>query len=340
MRATLITLIGPRIDPKIESDLLTSLPRVLAMEKTAQSALQSDDAAGEHGDAAGRRADATVERADAAAEHEDAAVEITPRLPIHAAQLSDLDIRQWQVNIPPARVRTQLQELLAPVRAAGLDLLITPAALLDAGPRLIVTDVDSTLIRDEVIELLADHAGSGRAVAQVTEAAMRGELDFKESLAQRVATLRGLPVSVFEQVHASVRLTAGVENLCRVLKRNSDYIGVVSGGFIEIVQPLADALSIDFTRANRLATTDGYLSGGVDGTVVDREVKAQTLREWARQTGVPIERTIAVGDGANDLDMLAAAGLGVAFNAKPVVQAAADTAITSSRLDALLAVIG
>jgi len=333
VRATLITLIGPRIDPKIESDLLTSLPRILGLEKTAQTALQSADAAA-------KRADTAVESSDAPVEHSNAAAEITPRVPIHAAQLSDLDIRQWQVNTPPARVRSRLREFLAPVRAAGLDLLITPAALLDSGPRLIVTDVDSTLIRDEVIELLADLAGSGRAVAQVTEAAMRGELDFKESLAQRVATLRGLPVSVYEQVRASVRLTAGVENLCRALKRNGDYIGVVSGGFIEIVQPLADGLSIDFTRANRLAITDGHLSGAVDGTVVDREVKAQTLREWARETGVPIERTIAVGDGANDLDMLAAAGLGVAFNAKPVVQAEADTAITSSRLDVLLAVIG
>lgn len=301
MRATLITIIGPRLN----TDLIESLPRALAPALTAAPAA-------------------------------DLLESPTP----NAAELPDLEVRQWRTQLPQQSARAALADFTARARAGGVDVLVTPAALLDPGPRLIITDVDSTLIRDEVIELLADHAGSRDIVTEVTEAAMRGELDFTQSLLQRVATLRGLPVGVYEQVLAATRLSAGVPNLCRVLKRNGDFIGVVSGGFIEIVQPLAEGLGIDFARANRLATVDGHLNGEVSGRVVDREVKAETLRAWAAEAGVPLERTIAVGDGANDLAMLAAAGLGVAYNAKPVVQDQADAAITGPRLDALLAVLG
>lgn len=301
MRATLITIIGPRLN----TDLIELLPRALAPALNAAPAADLVDSP-----------------------------------PPNAAELRDLEVRQWRTQLPQKSARAALQDFTARAQAGGVDVLVTPAALLDAGPRLIITDVDSTLIRDEVIELLADHAGSREIVTEVTEAAMRGELDFTQSLLQRVATLRGLPVTVYDQVLAATRLSAGVPNLCRVLKRNGDFIGVVSGGFIEIVQPLADGLGIDFTRANQLVTIDGHLNGEVSGPVVDREVKAETLRSWAEEAAVPIERTIAVGDGANDLAMLAAAGLGVAYNAKPVVQDQADAAITGPRLDALLAVLG
>lgn len=258
----------------------------------------------------------------------------------HVAALPGLNVQQWLSDMPRTRLQTALAEFVTFARKRGVDVLITPAELLSPGPRLIVTDVDSTLIRDEVIELLADHAGSRELVTRVTEEAMRGELDFTESLIQRVATLRGLDVSAHDAVSESLRLSEGVENLCRVLKKNGDFIGVVSGGFIEIVGPLAQRLNIDFARANELEVEESKLTGQVTGTIVDRDVKAQTLRNWAQECDVPLERTIAIGDGANDLAMLATAGLGVAFNAKPVVQEQADAAITGPRLDAILAVIG
>lgn len=254
--------------------------------------------------------------------------------------LNGLEVRQWHTESPVAQARAALSDFAASTRALGVEVLVTPAHLAEPGPRLVVTDVDSTLILDEVIELLADHAGSRDEVEAVTEAAMRGELDFTQSLIQRVATLRGLDSSVYEAVLTSLRLSAGVENLCRTLKSSGDFLGVVSGGFIEVVQPLADGLGIDFARANELEIEGGKLTGRVSGTVVDREVKAETLRAWAGQCGVPIERTIAIGDGANDLAMLAAAGLGVAFNAKPVVAAQADTAIVGKRIDVILAALG
>lgn len=267
-------------------------------------------------------------------------VPLTLTAPAHAANLSDLEIRQWQFDAPLRSVRAALSQFVTRTRSEGIEALITPAALAQPGPRLIVTDVDSTLIRDEVIELLADHAGARDEVAAVTEAAMRGELDFTQSLIQRVAALAGLDVSVYDKVLNSLRLSAGVENLCHALKRSGDYIGVVSGGFIEIVEPLAAGLGIDYARANRLGVAAGKLTGDVTGTIVDREVKAETLQSWAKECGVPLERTIAIGDGANDLSMLSTAGLGVAFNAKPVVAEQADTTIIGERLDVVLAVLG
>lgn len=267
-------------------------------------------------------------------------VELVPETVPNARAISDLMFRQWRCELPSDVLRDALAEMVVAARSRGVDVLFTPARLLETGARLIITDVDSTLIQDEVIELLADHAGSRVEVARVTEAAMRGELDFTESLIQRVATLRGLKSDVLATVKESLRLSSGVENLCRTLAANGDYIGVVSGGFIEIVQPLADDLGINFARANRLAIEGNVLTGEVLGPVVDQELKAATLREWAAEVGVPMSRTVAIGDGANDLSMLAAAGLGVAYNAKPIVQQKADTAITGPRIDAILAVLG
>ncbi|WP_373307327.1 phosphoserine phosphatase SerB [Cellulomonas pakistanensis] len=201
--------------------------------------------------------------------------------------------------------------------------------------RLVVMDVDSTLITQEVVELLADHAGSRAEVAEITERAMRGELDFTESLRARVATLAGLPVSVFDTVLAEVVVTPGAAELLAELDRRGWPVGLVSGGFVEVVGPLAARLGIPRFHANALEVEHGALTGRVAGEVVDRAVKARTLREYAAESGVPLERTIAIGDGANDLDMLATAGFGIAFNAKPVVCEQAD-AVVRDRLDAVL----
>jgi phosphoserine phosphatase len=201
-------------------------------------------------------------------------------------------------------------------------------------------DVDSTLIQDEVIELLARHAGREAEVATVTQAAMRGELDFETSLRQRVAALEGLPVSVLDEVRAAVRFTPGARTLVRTLKRLGFTVAVVSGGFIEIVEELARELDIDHAHANRLEVHDGILTGRLVGDIVDRAGKAEALRRFAAEAGLPLSRTVAIGDGANDLDMLEAAGLGVAFNAKPVVREQADTAVNVPYLDAVLYLLG
>lgn len=196
-------------------------------------------------------------------------------------------------------------------------------------------DVDSTLITQEVVELLADHAGSRAEVAEITDRAMRGELDFTASLRARVATLAGLPVSVFAEVLDEVVVTPGAVELLAELDRRGWPVALVSGGFEEVVAPLARRLGITRFLANRLEVEHGALTGRVAGEVVDRAVKARTLREHAAALGVPLDRTVAIGDGANDLDMLAAAGYGIAFNAKPVVRAQADAAV-DDRLDAVL----
>lgn len=222
----------------------------------------------------------------------------------------------------------------------GVDVGVSPAGLARRGRRLVVMDVDSTLIRDEVIELLARHAGREPEVAAVTERTMRGELEFAASLHERVACLAGLPESVLREVRDAVRLTPGARTLCRTLRRLGFTLAVVSGGFIEVVGPLAESLGIHHARANRLEVRDGVLTGRVLGPVLDRAGKASALREFAAAENLPLARTVAIGDGANDLDMLAAAGLGIAFNAKPVVAAQAHTSVTSPYLDAVLYLLG
>ena len=188
-------------------------------------------------------------------------------------------------------------------------------------------DADSTLIRNEVIELLADEAGRGAEVAAATEAAMRGEVDFAESLRSRVAALAGVPVAAFPRVLARIEPTPGVRELVAAVHARDGIVGVVSGGFHEILDSIAPSLEIDVWRANRLAVRDGVLSGDVEGEIVDAAVKATMLRAWADEHGVPAARTVAIGDGANDLHMMRTAGLGLAFNAKPAVRAQADLVI-------------
>lgn len=205
---------------------------------------------------------------------------------------------------------------------------------------LVVLDADSTLLEDEVIELLADHAGTRPQVQAVTERAMRGEIDFAESLRERVATLAGLPADVCTRAQQAVRVTHGAEELVRGVHAAGGTVGVVSGGFHEVLDPFAARLGLDHCRANRLGVVDGVLTGRVLGDVVDAEAKADTLRTWARADGVPLSRTVAVGDGANDLVMMRVAALGVAFDAKPLVRERADVAVVDRDLSAVLATLG
>ena len=232
------------------------------------------------------------------------------------------------------------RELARGAAATGIDVAVQPAGLARRGKRLVMMDVDSTLVTAEVVELLADAAGCGARVAAVTDAAMRGELDFAASLRERVALLAGLGVGAVDEVRAALRLTPGARTLVRTLQRLDYRCGIVSGGFTQVTDPLAAELGLDFARANTLEVSGGRLTGRLVGPVVDRAAKAAALREFAAASGVPMSRTVAVGDGANDLDMIAAAGLGVAFNAKPVVRAAADASVSVPRLDAVLYLLG
>ncbi|BDS50502.1 phosphoserine phosphatase SerB [Rhodoluna lacicola] len=199
---------------------------------------------------------------------------------------------------------------------------------------LVVFDVDSTLIEDEVIELLAEVAGKREEVAAVTERAMAGELDFAQSLIERVATLAGLPESVFADVQSRIRITTGAKDTIAAIQAVGGKVGAVSGGFIQLLTPLAAELNLDFARANELEVVDGKLTGKVIGKIIDRSAKAEALREWSVVSG--LTNTVAVGDGANDLEMMALADLGVAFNAKPIVREKADVVIEGKDLRKLL----
>ena len=205
---------------------------------------------------------------------------------------------------------------------------------------LVVLDVDSTLIHDEVIELLAEHAGAGSLVADITERAMRGELDFAQSLRERVATLRGLRESVVVDVASRIRITDGVPELVDAVHAAGGIVGVVSGGFHELVDGLAERLHLDLWRANRLQVIDGILTGELDGPVVDAAAKESALREWAKDAGTPLSRTVAIGDGANDLRMMQAAALSVAFCAKPAVREQANVAVETRDLAQVLPLLG
>ncbi|MEJ7705977.1 MAG: phosphoserine phosphatase SerB [Nocardioidaceae bacterium] len=235
----------------------------------------------------------------------------------------------------------QLRSLLAAEAAQQqVDVAVQRAGLVRHGRRLLVLDVDSTLVQGEAIDVLAEHAGVGPQVAAITERAMRGEFEFEASVRERVALLKGLDAGALDETYAAMSLSPGARTLIRTLKRLGYRVGIVSGGFTQLTSRWARELGIDYARANELEIVDGRLTGRILGEVVDRAGKAEALRDFARDSKIPLERTIAVGDGANDLDMLAAAGLGIAFNAKPAVRKAAHTALTAPYLDTILYLLG
>lgn len=222
----------------------------------------------------------------------------------------------------------------------GIDVAVQEPGLDRRGQHLVVMDVDSTVIQDEVIDLLAEEAGVADRVAAITERAMAGELDFEASLRERVALLAGLDAEVIDRVRARVRLTPGARTLCRTLTGLGYRVCLVSGGFHEVVDDLAAQLGVHAVRANRLGVEGGRLTGLVTGPVVDRRGKREALEAFAAEYGIPMRRTIAIGDGANDVDMLEAAGLGIAFNGKAAARAAADTAVSVPYLDSVLYLLG
>lgn len=201
-------------------------------------------------------------------------------------------------------------------------------------------DVDSTLIEQEVVDLLAESAGCGSEVERITAAAMRGELDFAASLQQRVALLAGLPAASVLEVVDTIEVTRGVPAMIEGVHRAGGRVAAVSGGFGEVLGPLAGRLGLDAWRANRLGVADGVLTGALDGPIVDASAKRTALLQWAADAGVPVERTVAIGDGANDLLMLAAAGLSIAFDAKPAVADAAHVVLPGRDLTPVLALLG
>ncbi|MFC9251388.1 phosphoserine phosphatase SerB [Amycolatopsis thailandensis] len=236
-----------------------------------------------------------------------------------------------------AALRTALADAAV---EAGIDISVERAGLARRAKRLVVFDVDSTLIQGEVIEMLGAHAGVEPQVREITEAAMRGELNFGESLERRVALLEGLPETVLDEVAASIELTPGARTTIRTLKRMGFRCGVVSGGFTKIIKSLVDDLGLDFAAANELEVVDGKLTGRVVGEIVDRAGKATALRRFAEEYEISLQQCVAVGDGANDIDMLSVAGMGVAFNAKPALREVADTALSHPYLDAVLFLLG
>lgn len=245
-----------------------------------------------------------------------------------------------ELDVSGAEPASLRRELAREAASLAVDVAVQPASLLRHAVRLIVMDVDSTLIQGEVIEMLAAHAGFEAEVAAVTEAAMRGDIDFEESLRARVRLLAGLDASIIDSVYDSIVVNPGARTLVRTLRRLGYRFAIVSGGFSQITDRLAEDLGIHRSRANTLEVVDGKLTGNVVGEVVDRAGKARALREFAADLGIPVAATIAIGDGANDLDMLEAAGLGIAYNARPVVREMADTALNVPYLDAIMYLLG
>jgi phosphoserine phosphatase len=246
------------------------------------------------------------------------------------------------VELDVSGAQPELLRTLLSTEAAhqGVDIAVQAAGLMRHGRKLVVMDVDSTLVQGEVIEMLAQRAGAATEVAEITERAMSGELDFADSLRQRVRTLAGLDVAALDSVYDAIELAPGARTLVRTLKRLGYRFAIVSGGFSQITDRIAADLGIDYAQANELEAVDGRLTGRIAGPVLDRAGKADALRRFAADSGITLSHTVAIGDGANDLDMLAAAGLGVAFNAKPVVRQAADTAVNVPYLDTICYLLG
>ncbi|KIE52630.1 MAG: hypothetical protein MB55_07960 [marine actinobacterium MedAcidi-G3] len=237
----------------------------------------------------------------------------------------------------PEELRASLMDVAA---QEAIDIAVQPHDLSRRSSRLVVLDVDSTLIRNEVIDLLADEAGHSEEVQRLTELAMQGELDYSEALKQRVELLAGSNVEIIEKAISRMVLTAGARTFIRTLKRLGYRVAIISGGFTHFTDVLAKDLDLDHAYANKLEVIDGVITGRIEGDIVDAETKAKLLELVALEEGIPLEQTVAIGDGANDLPMLQKAGLGIAFNAKPVLVGAADTSLNVPYLDAILFMLG
>ena len=261
---------------------------------------------------------------------------------IHRTASYPLTAIELDASFPSGNIElnTIARELAEVAQRENLDISVERAGLMRRAKRIVLLDMDSTLIREEVIDLLARKAGVEESVAAITQSAMRGELDFSQSLAARVQQLAGLAESAIAEVAREITLTPGARTLIRTLHRLGHKVGVVSGGFLNVIEPLLQELQIDFYQANTLEIQNGHLTGKTVGPIIDRAAKADALREFAQRENVALSQTVAIGDGANDLDMIEAAGLGIAFNAKPAVQAAADSAVNSPYLDSVLYLIG
>ena len=261
---------------------------------------------------------------------------------IHRTASYPLTAIEFEVslNLNDEKLKIVQRELAEIAQNFGIDIAVEQSGLARRAKRIVLLDMDSTLIQQEVIDLLAEKCGVGKEVAAITESAMRGELDFVASLTTRVKLLAGADGDVIQSVKAGITLTPGARTLIRTLHKLGHKVGVVSGGFLDVIEPLLQELEIDFYRANRLEIVDGKLTGNLIGSIIDRTAKAEALREFAAAETVNLAQTIAIGDGANDLEMLEIAGLGIAFNAKPAVRAAADSSINSPYLDSVLYLMG
>ncbi len=255
-------------------------------------------------------------------------------------RLSAYPVHSYELSVAGADLDRLRRALAQEAARRQVDIAVQVAGLHRRAKHLIVMDADSTLLQDEVVDLLAERCGCGPQVAAVTAAAMAGEVDFADALRQRVRLLAGLTEADLQAVRDGILLAPGARTLVRTLKRLGYELAVVSGGFTQVIAPLAEELGIDHLAANVLVLDCGVVTGELDGAIVDRAGKAAALVRFAEAAGVPLARTIAVGDGANDIDMLATAGLGIAFNAKPVVRQAADTALSVPYLDAILFLLG
>ena len=261
---------------------------------------------------------------------------------IHRTASYPLTAIEFEVslNLNEAKLKIVQRELAEIAQNYGIDIAVEQSGLTRRAKRIVLLDMDSTLIQQEVINLLADQYGVGNEVTAITESAMRGEMDFTGSLTERVKLLAGADVQIIESVKASITLTPGARTLIRTLHKLGHKVGVVSGGFLDVIEPLLQELKIDFYRANKLEVVDGRLTGKLLGSIIDRTAKAEALRDFAAAEDVNLAQTIAIGDGANDLGMLEIAGLGIAFNAKPAVRAATNSSINSPYLDSVLYLMG